>query len=92
VYHHTHLIDWDGATLTFSLGWPWISVLLISTLQVDRITGISYHAWPQNMLFQILGEKILHQNYSTIQQGSLLLLLELWLCFAECVLCQLHVT
>jgi hypothetical protein len=35
-------IGWDGFSETFCPGWPWIVILLISTSQVTRITGMSH--------------------------------------------------
>jgi hypothetical protein len=34
-------IDWDGFSLTFCLGWPWISILQISASQAARIIRVS---------------------------------------------------
>jgi hypothetical protein len=39
-------IDWDGVLGTFCLGWPWTTILPISTSLVARIIDLSHHAWP----------------------------------------------
>jgi hypothetical protein len=43
--HHTRVIGWDGFPLTFCLGWPWTTILLISASWVDRFKDVSHHIW-----------------------------------------------
>jgi hypothetical protein len=40
-YYHTWLIDSDGISLTFWLGWPWMAILPNSTFWVARIIDMS---------------------------------------------------
>jgi hypothetical protein len=39
-------IGWDEVSWTFCLDWPQTVVLPVSTSQVGRFTGLSYHAQP----------------------------------------------
>jgi hypothetical protein len=45
-YHHAWLVGWDGVLITFPLGWPRASILLISASRVAEIIAVSYHARP----------------------------------------------
>jgi hypothetical protein len=47
VHHRAWLIDWDGASLTFCLGWPQPTILLISASQVVGITQV----WASALFF-----------------------------------------
>jgi hypothetical protein len=41
------VIDWAEIWWIFCLGWPWVIILLISTSQVSRITGVNYSLFLQ---------------------------------------------
>jgi hypothetical protein len=43
---HLAFYHWDGVSQTFCHSWPQTVILLISTSQVARITGVSHHVWP----------------------------------------------
>jgi hypothetical protein len=48
---HDWLDGWDGISLTFFLGFPQTTVLLICTSKVTGITGVSHRAWPYVQYF-----------------------------------------
>jgi hypothetical protein len=40
----TGFIVWDGVSITFCQGWPWNSIIQLSTSQVARITDVRHHS------------------------------------------------
>jgi hypothetical protein len=65
MWHHVQVACWDGAVITFGLGWFQTSIVPITAFWVARITGVGHHAQPWTMNYEALF-KINWKNFTFV--------------------------